>query len=112
MILWGSVYQFWRKHKRPPTVGEIAEEMRLSRSTCYWRYTPQDFHKAVLIASGEVKRDLPDLRGLDSTQRASLAAEKPGFSHVQRDFYDKNRVCAQLTAPARFKGDITATPRK
>ena len=76
MLLIGWVYQFWRKHKRKPTVTEIAKLMRISRDTFYRRYTAQKLHEAYYTASGESKRDLPDPDGLDSVQRANWKAKK------------------------------------
>jgi hypothetical protein len=87
LILVGSVCRFWRRHKRAPTVQEIANAMRVSRSTFYRRYRRQDLNKAVFIASGEARRELQDHSGFDASQRTSWQAKKPGFSNLQRDVY-------------------------
>jgi excisionase family DNA binding protein len=88
MILIGQVYQFWRKKKRRPTVAEIAQQMHMSRSDFYRRYTAQELRRAYRTASGsgELKRDLPDPGGLDPVQRANRNAKKCGFTSLQRDY--------------------------
>jgi hypothetical protein len=87
-ILAGLVYQFWRKEKRCPTVTEIADLMGISRDTFYRRgHTTQEIERAYLTASGELKRDLPDLSGLDSVQRANWKAKKPTVESLHRDLY-------------------------
>jgi hypothetical protein len=87
-ILAGQVYQFWRKKDRCPTVAEIANLMGISRDTFNRRgHTPEEIARAYLTASGELTRDLPDLRGLDSVQRANRKAKKSTFESLQRDHY-------------------------
>ncbi len=75
-VLIGQVYQFWRKNQRPPTVGEIAQQMRISRDTFYRRYTSEELYQAYLTAARELKRALPDPDGLSPVQRANLKAKK------------------------------------
>jgi AraC-like DNA-binding protein len=76
LILIGQVYQFWQKNLRPPTVGEIAQQMRMSRGAFYRRFTPQELYEAYFVAAGELKRALPDPDGFDPVQRANWEAKK------------------------------------
>jgi Helix-turn-helix domain len=88
LLLIGWVYQFWRKNDREPTVVEISKLMGISRDTFYRRHSPQELHRAYLIAAGEFKRDLPDPDGLDPVQRANRTAKKATFKSLQRDYKD------------------------
>jgi hypothetical protein len=69
-------------------VAEIAGLRGISRDTFYrLGHTKQEIERAYFTASGEVKRDLPDPRGLDSVQRANWKARKPTFESLQRNLY-------------------------
>jgi hypothetical protein len=88
LILLGQVYHFWRKEKHCPTVAEVAHLMGITRDTFYRHgHTTQEIERAYLSASGELKRDLPDPRGLDSVQRANWKAKKPTVESLHRDLY-------------------------
>jgi hypothetical protein len=88
LLLLGWVYQVWRTDQRRPTVAEIGGLMGLKRGAFYRQgFTAKDINKAYVIATGELKRDLPDPSGLDSVQKANLKARKPNFASLQRDLY-------------------------
>jgi hypothetical protein len=88
LLLKGWVYFFWRENKKCyPTVAEIAQLMGISRDTFYRRgHTSKEIARAYYTASGESKRDLPDLDGLDSVQRANRNARKRTFASLQHDY--------------------------
>jgi hypothetical protein len=86
LVVKGWVYQIWLRNERLPTVEEVAEVMELSRAALYYRgYNAKKLAEDYLTATGELKRELPGLDGLDSTQRANLRAKKPGFGSIDRD---------------------------
>jgi hypothetical protein len=85
LLVWGWVYEFSRRNQRCPTVAEVADLMRLSRPALYRRNCDADtIDRAYLIAIREFKRELPDPSGLDSAQRQSRDAKKPGFARLKR----------------------------
>ena len=90
LVLLGWVYQFWRKEKRPPTAREAAQLLGLSRDTFYRRYTGAALRKACFDVSGESRRDLPDLDGLDPVKRANLKSRKTGFANRNRDPFEND----------------------
>jgi hypothetical protein len=86
MLVLGWVYQLSRKNQRLPAVREVAERMRLSRPALYRRKcSAKTISKAYIAAIGELKRDLPDLKGFDSVQRQNLKAKKPRYGSGGRD---------------------------
>jgi hypothetical protein len=86
LIVKGWVYQFWLSNQRLPTVEEVAELMRLSRPALYYRgYNAKRLAEDYFTATGELKRELPDLGGLGSVQRQNVAAKKQGFGSIDRD---------------------------
>jgi hypothetical protein len=86
LVVKGWVYQFWLRNQRLPTVEEVAELMGLSRPALYYRgYNAKRLAEDYLTATGELKRELPGLDGLDSTQRANVRAKTRGFGSVDRD---------------------------
>jgi hypothetical protein len=72
LLVLGWVYQLSQKNQRLPTVRDVAERMRLSRSALYRRKgSAKAIAKAYQVAIGELRRDLP------GAQRAKRKAEKP-----------------------------------
>jgi hypothetical protein len=76
LLLFGWVYQFWRRYKRRPTVDEMAKFMALSHGSFYRRYNRKELYQALRVACGRVAPHLPDPQGLDSAQRANIQAKK------------------------------------
>jgi len=86
LLLIGWVYQFWHKDQGRPTVAEIAKLMGLSRGGFYRRYTSADLDEAYFVVSGESKRVLPDIDGLNAVERANRAAKKSNFKKLEGDY--------------------------
>ena len=73
----------------PPTVAEITQTMKISRSEFYRRgLSSKKIKGAYRIALNEFICDLADSIAVDSTHRANVKAKKPIFSQVQDDFSD------------------------
>jgi len=87
LLVKGWVYQLWLENQqRLPTVEQVAEVMGLSRPALYYRgYNAKKLAKDYRTACDQLKRDLPDLDGLDPVQRRSLMAKKRGFGSIDRD---------------------------
>ena len=84
----GAIYRFWWKHHRTPTVGEVAKEMQLSRSTFYRRGYGRIFKNAIYAVSGKVKAALLKSNTFnkdDSSASESDGFEKQDFLSIQRE---------------------------
>jgi hypothetical protein len=78
----GWIYQFWLSNQRLPSVGDVADLMRLSRPALYRRgYNKKKRNEDYLSATGELKRELPDPGGLDPVQKQSILAKKRTIDH-------------------------------
>jgi excisionase family DNA binding protein len=84
LSLRGWVCDFWRKNQRPPTVAGIAQGMGLSKTAWYRRYKRKDLYQAWRDVCGRVEPDLADVSGLNSAQRQSQEAKKPGLAKLKR----------------------------
>jgi hypothetical protein len=83
LLLTGSVYQFWLKHERRPTVAEIADIMGLSRPAWYRRYKNKAaLYSAYRTATGSVGVPLAtDDGGLAGIRRSARKSRKPQLWH-------------------------------
>jgi hypothetical protein len=84
--LHGWVKQFYLKHRRRPTVAEVAEMMGISRST-FSRHglTSKKLKHAYRIVVGELLVVGLEARDADSIERARKA-KKPGFDQLRNDY--------------------------
>ena len=71
----------------PPTVAEITQTMKISRSEFYRRgLSSKKIKGAYRIALNEFICDLADSIAVDSTHRANVKAKKATFSQLQNEF--------------------------
>jgi hypothetical protein len=82
MLLIDSVYQFWHKEKRRPTVAETAELTGLSPDTFYRRYTKPEFYKAVRAVCGRVELVYPIQRILMQFKERTERQRSPALEAV------------------------------
>jgi hypothetical protein len=58
--------------------------MGLSKTAWYRRYKRKDLYQAWRDVCGRVEPDLADVSGLNSAQRQSQEAKKPGLAKLKR----------------------------